>query len=268
METAAMETIASRDGTRIAFGQSGAGPHLVLVHGTAASQTRWAPVLSQLGEHFTVTRVDRRGRGGSGDGGEYTIEREFDDVAAIVDSLGGPVLLFGHSYGAICALEAATRTGNVAGLVLYEPPIVGEGERVYSEELLARLEALLATNDRKGVLLTFFGEVVRMPPHELEKLQAAPSWPARVAAAHTLPRELRGQQDYQTRPEALQRLEIPVLLLLGGDSPPFFKAAVDRLAALLPNARLVVMPGQQHIAMDTAPDLVIGAVVDFWRGRN
>src|SRR3712207_2617173 len=100
------ETVTSVDGTPIAYWSSGEGSPLVLVHGTAADHARWRPVLPAFEERFTVYAIDRRGRGGSGDSDDYAIEREFGDVAAVVDSLGEPVTLLGHSYGALCALEA------------------------------------------------------------------------------------------------------------------------------------------------------------------
>ena len=107
------ETITFRDGTPVAYWRSGEGPPLVLVHGTAADHSRWRPVLPALEEHFTVYAVDRRGRGGSGDSDDYTVEREFEDVAAVVDSIGESVNLLGHSYGGLLALEATLLTGNV-----------------------------------------------------------------------------------------------------------------------------------------------------------
>src|SRR5918997_3847853 len=106
------ESVASKDGTTIAYRRSGEGPPLVLVHGTAGDHGRWRPVLPAFEERFAVYAIDRRGRGGSGDSEDYTIEREFEDVAAVVDSVGEPALVLGHSYGALCALEAALLTRN------------------------------------------------------------------------------------------------------------------------------------------------------------
>jgi pimeloyl-ACP methyl ester carboxylesterase len=249
----------------IAYEQAGNGPHLVLVHGMAASRMRWASIRPRFEEHFTVTAMDRRGRGDSGDNPEYFIEREYEDVAAIVSSLDAPVLLFGHSSGAICALEAAMRTDMIAGLVLYEPVIFGEGEHGVSPEQLERLEAVLAAGDREGVVKAFMGEIVGMSPDELQILISSPAWPGRVAAAHTLPRELRAEEAYHLATNRVGKLSIPVLLLLGGDSSPIFRRTIAKLEKTLPNSRTVVMPGQQHIAMDTGPDLVIGAVLTFWR---
>jgi pimeloyl-ACP methyl ester carboxylesterase len=110
-----METVTSRDGTPIAYERGGEGPPLVLVHGTTSDHLTWEPVLPELQKHFTVYAIDRRGRGESGNGGGagYDIEREFEDVVAVIDSIDGPADLFGHSYGAICALEAALRSGQV-----------------------------------------------------------------------------------------------------------------------------------------------------------
>jgi alpha-beta hydrolase superfamily lysophospholipase len=98
-----MKTVTSADGTLIAYEQGGKGPPLVLVHGTTANRTRWASVRARFEAHFTVTAMDRRGCGDSGDNPDYAIEREFEDVVAVVNALGAPVLLFGHSYGALCA---------------------------------------------------------------------------------------------------------------------------------------------------------------------
>lgn len=125
-----METVSSADSTLIAYERTGDGPPLVLVHGGAAgSHLDWQPVLPQLAEHFTVYAVDRRGRGGSGDAGEYELEREFEDVAAVVDAVAEPVRLLGHSFGAICSLEATLHTDNVSKLVLYEPAFPAEGRK-------------------------------------------------------------------------------------------------------------------------------------------
>jgi pimeloyl-ACP methyl ester carboxylesterase len=258
-----MEKIQSKDGTPIAYQRSGAGAPLVLVHGTGASHGRWAPILPSLEKQFTVYAIDRRGRGESGEAKSYAIEREFEDVAAVVDSIGERVTLLGHSFGGICALEAALLTPYLDKLILYEPPLPVPGVPIYPEGVIDRLQALLDAGDREAVVITFFREVVELPPHELDLLKSSPAFPMRVAAAHTLPRELRAHAAYCFEPERFQSLNIPTLLLLGGDSPPFFKAAIEALNATLPNSRVVVLPGQQHIAIDTAPDLFVREVLAF-----
>lgn len=261
-----MEKILSKDGINIAYQRSGAGAPLVLVHGTGGAYSRWKPILSALERQFTVYAVDRRGRGESGDASGYAIEREFEDVAAVVDAIGAGVNLLGHSYGGICALEAALLTPHLNCLILYEPPLPVPGVPIYPEGVINRLEALLDAGDRAGVLTTFMREVVRMPAHELELFQASPAFPARMAAAHTLPRELRAHEAYRFDPERFTQLTVPTLLLLGGDSPAFFKAAVETLHNALPNSRIGVLPGQQHIAIDTAPDMFVREVVTFLSG--
>jgi len=258
-----MNYVTSRDGTEIAFQRSGTGPPLILVHGTSATHARWRPVLPAFEERFTVFAIDRRGRGESADADDYQVEREFEDVAAVVDALDEPVNLLGHSYGAICAVEAARLTENVRKLVLYEPPVPIAGVPLGDDAVIERLQVLLDEDDQEAVVTTFFREVVRMPNAELGMFKASPAWPARVAAAHTLPRELRGQRGYRFAAERFAELCVPTLLLLGGDSPRAFELAAHLLDEALADSRIVVMPGQQHIAIDTAPELFVREVVAF-----
>lgn len=257
-----MDTVESRDGTRIAFRRSGKGPPLVLVHGTTSDHTRWSTILPGLEERFTVHAMDRRGRGGSGDGPTYSIHREFEDVAAVVDLVGQPVFLLGHSYGAVCALEAALLTPNVRKLILYEPPIP-TGRQFEPPGTLERLEALLAAGDRAGVVTTFFREVARLPPEQIALFRSLPNWPAREAAAHTIPRELGFHGHYRFEPARFGALRAPTLLLVGGESPPPFVEATEVVRRALPDGRVVVMPGQHHAAMNTAPELFLREVLAF-----
>ena len=258
-----MDKITSKDGTPLACHRTGVGSPLVLVHGTGGSSARWTPILPAIEAQFSIYALDRRGRGGSGDAPNYSLEREFEDVALVVDSIQPPVDLLGRSFGGMCALEAALLTSHVRKLILYEPPIPVEGVPIYPAGVIDRLEAMLAAGDREGVLSTFVQEVVRTPPHEFELLRASPAWPARVAAAHTLPRELRAHERYRFNAERFRGLSTPTLLLLGGDSPAFFKAAIEVVSNTLPNSQAVILPGQQHIAIDTAPDLFVREVMTF-----
>ena len=260
-----MQMVTSADGTPIAYDQGGSGPSLVLIHGTTADRTRWASVRPQLEQHFTVTSMDRRGRGDSGDAAAYAIEREFEDVAAVVQAVAAPALLFGHSYGALCALGAALQIEELSGLILYEPWINEEGGTLYKPEQLERLDGLLAAGDREGVVKALFAEIAGFPPHEMDLLVSTPFWSKRVAMAHTIPRESRAEEFYRLSPDRMRRLPIPVLLLTGGDSLPLAGRVNAMLESMLPDARIAVMPGQQHIAMTTAPDLLVDAVLDFWR---
>jgi pimeloyl-ACP methyl ester carboxylesterase len=259
-----MERILSNDGTPIACQRSGTGAPLVLVHGTSGGHWRWASILPALERHFTVYAMDRRGYGESGDNTSYAIEREFEDIAAVVDSLGSGVNLLGHSYGGLCVLEAALLTPHLRRLVVYEPPpLPAPGVPLYPEGIIDRLQALVDAGERENAVLTMFRELAGMPPHELELLKASPAFSARVAAAHAVPRESRAEEAYRFAPERFKYLTVPTLLLLGGDSLELLKKTVETWHAALPNSRIAVLPGQQHIAMDTAPDLFAREVLAF-----
>ena len=252
----------SRDGTRVACHVTGRGTPLVLVHGTTADHARWAPLLSALEQRFTVYALDRRGRGASGDAAEYALDREVDDLVAVIEQIGGPVDLLGHSFGAIVSLEAAPRLPDLHRLALYEPPIPTATPLV-TPPLIARLDALVAAGEREQAVATFLAEGPRLPPHELAVMRTLPAWPARVAAAHTIPRELRASTEYRLDASRFAALRVPTLLLLGGASPPPFRAALERVQAAIPHAQLAVMPNQQHAAMDTAPDLFLRELLPF-----
>ncbi|MCL4261859.1 MAG: alpha/beta hydrolase [Anaerolineae bacterium] len=262
-----MEKVISHDGTPIAYHRRGSGPPLVLVHGSAsANPIAWTAVLPTLEEHFTVYAMDRRGRGESGDGPTYAIEREVEDIVAVVDSIGQPVNLLGHSFGALCVLEAALLTWNLRKLILYEPAIPLPDVVLYPEGVIDRLQALLDSGDREGVLTTLYREVVMIPPHEIEQLKASPAWPARVASAHTVLREAQAEEQYTFDAWRFKDFHTPTLLLLGGDSPQILKAATEIIDRALPDSQIAIMPRQQHTAMYTAPDLFLNEVLTFLIG--
>ena len=259
-----MEKVLSRDGTSIAYQRSGSGKPLVLVHGTSGTSQRWAPVLPLLERHFTVYAMDRRGRGESGDGASpYSAQREFEDVAALVDAIGPGVNLFGHSYGAVCALEASLLTDRIDRLILYEPPIPLAGARGEDDGVLKKMEDLLAAGKREAVLDTFMRKMVRMSPADIKLSKSMAAWPARVAAAHTIPREILALREYSFDPVRFRAASVPTLLLLGGESPEHFRQALLLLESALPNSKTVVLPGERHVAMETAPELLAEAVSAF-----
>ena len=255
-----MEHVTSSDGTRIAYERTGSGTPLVLVHGTSVEHFTFRFVEPLLSDRFTLYAIDRRGRGESGDSSDrYEIEEEFADIAALVDSLEEPADLFGHSYGATVALGAAALARNVRRLVVYEP---APGVPQVASELLARLDALLAEGEREALLSVFLTEV-GLDAAALEQLRASPLWPGRVAAAHTIARELRAEESYQPDPEALSSCAIPVLLLLGGESPEWAKKGTELIQSLLPDSRVAVLEGEGPIAILTAPQLVADQVARF-----
>jgi len=259
-----MDKITSPDGTLIAYYRSGTGSPLILVPGSgAANPVAWTDVIPMLEEHFRVYAVDRRGHGESGDGPTYAIEREFEDIAAVVDSVGEPANLLGHSFGALCALEATLLTRNIRKLILYEPAIPLPDVTIYPEGVIDRLQAHLDAGDREAVLTTLYREVVRLPADEIEQLRSSSAWSARVATAHTLPREARAEERYKFETRRFEDLQTPTFFLLGGESPPFLKAATETIAAALLNSRVAVLPGQQHLAMYTAPDPFLHNILTF-----
>lgn len=257
-----MEQIKSRDGTVIGFRRSGSGPSLLLVHGTTADHSRWSAIVPRLAQQFTVYTMDRRGRGASGDAPDYNLLREAEDVAAVVEAIGAPLFLVGHSYGGLCSLEAALLTAKVTRLILYEPPIP-TGLPIYPTGLPDRIQTLVDHGEQEAALELFCREVVRMPEHELNMYRQSPVWAVRIQLTPTIPRELTLDRTYRFESPRFAALHVPTLLLLGGDSPPLFRQAVERLDSALPNSRVVILPGEQHIAMDTNPELFIHEVTRF-----
>jgi pimeloyl-ACP methyl ester carboxylesterase len=259
-----MHTATSQDGTHIAYWHSGAGSQLLLIHGaTADHTTTWRFVLPELERRFTVYAMDRRGRGGSGDAPAYDLQREAEDVAAVVDAIGEPTNVLGHSYGALCALEAARLTTHIRRLILYEGvPQCGADEFMPGQ--IERLEALLRAGDVEGVLTAMYLDLVAMPPAEFELLRSQrDAWAVRLGNAPSLPRELGAIQRYVFEAHRFSAMQTPTLLLVGGDSPPRELESAQTVAQALPNARVVVLSGQQHIAMYMAPDLFVSEVVRF-----
>lgn len=261
MEMSGSRSMASGDGTRIAYWSSGSGPPLLLVHGAMSDHRRWR-IVPQLAEHRTVHAMDRRGRGGSGDGPEWSLDREVDDVASLVDALAGesgqPVDLLGHSLGGLLALRAASRTPHVHRLVLYEPAVE---EQALPSDLVDRMREYLAAGHPEEAVLLTMRDVVRMSENEIAAMRAMPTWHTRVEAAHTLPRELSVELDAD--PAEIGAVTAPTLVMRGSDSPPSVRDACTRLAAALPSSTTVIISGQQHVADQIVPELFARLVLDF-----
>jgi len=260
-------TVRSRDGTAIATFRSGTGPPLVAVHGGTADHTSWNRVLPWLEPHVSVVAVDRRGRGGSGDHPDWDIEREFEDVAAVVDALaaetGAEVDLMGHSFGASVALGSATVTRNVRRLVLYEADSSFEQD-AYPPGVVERIARLVRDDQREEALEALFREIVHMSEEAFAAYRQLPIWPVRVAAVHTALRELAVPfAETCVAPERARMVTAPTLLLVGSESPPFIQRAIASLAAALPNAKVSVLDGQAHMATYDAPQTFAERVLAF-----
>jgi pimeloyl-ACP methyl ester carboxylesterase len=265
MATLTAHHVTSTDGTRIAYWTSGDGPPLVMVHGAMADHTTLARLVPLLEPHLTVYAVDRRGRGASSEGAEYTIEHEYTDIAAVVravaEQTGAPVSLYGHSYGATVALGAALRTPDVARLALYEPAFRGVFD--YPAGLLDRLDALAAQGRAEEAVELAFRQRVGVSADEVAAMRTLPSWSARVAAGPTIGRELRVDATLAVDPGRLTALRTPTALLAGERSPAGQHAVVTAIAAALPDSRIVALPGQEHMAQLTAPELVARELIRF-----
>jgi pimeloyl-ACP methyl ester carboxylesterase len=263
IQEAILGEVISTDGTPITFEQVGSGSPLLLVHGTGADRTRWAAVLPQLAQHFRLYCIDRRGHGGSGDTDPYTVEREYEDIAAVAAEVGSPVDVVGHSFGAACVLGAAPLISNIRRLVLYEPPMLQEPQTPQRSELLHQMDQALADGNREAVVLILLTEMLKVPLPAVDRLRGMPAWAGSVAAAHTIPRELRNSSHYGANPAAIRAISAPALFLLGSDSPESFHLTTETLHTWLPNSQIVVLPGQQHSAMLTAPGLFTREILRF-----
>ncbi len=262
-----MEQVISKDGTRIAYERRGAGPPLVLVHGSGIDHTYWIPLIPELERHFTVYAPDRRGRGQSGDMKPYSIQREFEDVVALVDSIPERANLLGHSYGALCSLEAALVTTNINRLALYEPPVYTTIDIPYPNDAPDRYNGYVESGEAEKALLMMY-QIGGASTDELNQLRSHSSWPVRVLMAHTIPREHMSVKSYSFDPRRFIDLKIPTTFILGGDSIPFYKAATETLHAALPHSRVITLPGQMHEAVVTAPELFLKEVFGIFLGNN
>jgi pimeloyl-ACP methyl ester carboxylesterase len=258
----------SMDGTRIAVFSSGAGRPLLLVHGAAADHTTFRTVGPLFAARFGVHAIDRRGRGASGDGATYDIEREFDDLAAVVERLaaesGGAVDAIGHSFGGRVALGAALRATHLGRLVVYEgaPPA---DEPYQAPGLRRRLERVLAEDGPAALFETFLAEVIGMTPADIAAYRANPVWPDRVAAAPTILRELDAESSPAAGLDALAAVKVPVLQILGADSRPAFRRATQALDERLADGRVVVIDGAKHAAHHTHAARFVAEVEAFLR---
>jgi pimeloyl-ACP methyl ester carboxylesterase len=265
--------VVAPDGVPIAVFRSGTGPPIVLVHGATADHTTWRTSGPLLAARHTLHAIDRRGRGASGDAGPgepYAIEREFDDLAAVVDAVaaesGSPVDVVGHSYGGRIALGAALRTAGLRHLVSYEgaPPAAdGQGYQDTDAGTVRRVERLVAAGDRDEALATFMRDIVGMPEPELSAFRADPIWPRRAAAIDTTIRELRAETSPAGSLAALGAVRQPVLQILGGESTEPFAAATRELDARLTNGRVVTIAGARHAAHHTHATQFVAAIEAF-----
>ncbi|OLO31552.1 alpha/beta hydrolase [Streptomyces sp. MNU77] len=264
--------VASADGTEIAFEQSGRGPAVVLVASALADRSDTAKLAALLAHHFTVINYDRRGRGASGDADAYAPDREIEDIAALVEHVGGSASLFGSSSGAVLALRAAAAGINVDRLALYEPPfVVGEGDDGPPEDLAEQITALLAEGRRSDAVKYFMTRVQGMPGIAVFFMKLMPKmWADLTKLAGTLPYDIAVMGDTQRgRPleaEEWKGVAVPTRVLTGGKSPAAFQRAALAVTEILPQADHRTLPGLNHGAVVMAPKKIAPQIIEFIKG--
>jgi alpha/beta hydrolase family protein len=266
-----METALSRDNTPIAYSRVGNGPALVFVDGALCYRASGpsGPLATQLASHFTVFTYDRRGRGQSGNTTPVTVEREVEDLAAVIDAAGGRAFVYGASSGAVLALEAAHRGLPITRLALYEPPFIVEGSRdPMPPDFFIRLNAALE-QQRRGDAVKMFMKLVQVPAVFIVMMRFMPAWSKLTAVAHTLPYDITLVKDYQQGqplpPSRWSGATSPTLVMDGGKSPAWLRNAARALADVLPQASYRTLPGQTHMIDAKAH---VSPLVEFFAGRD
>ena len=261
-----METVTSADRTEIAFERTGSGPPLVLIHGTSVDHRYWdlVGVAPAFAAQYTVYAIDRRGRGESGDAEKYGLEREVEDMVAVIESIDEPVVLLGHSFGALIALEAARGTENLRSLILYDLAAWGELND-HIADVGVRLKELFDAGEGEEALVMFLKEFAGLDEETIESRRAGPHWQDRVDAFHTVLREGHALSTYTFDLDSFETMTTPTLILLGGESVESFKQTSTRVSEMLPNARLLVLEGQDHVAWEDALDRFVDEVRSFNR---
>jgi pimeloyl-ACP methyl ester carboxylesterase len=262
-----MEKVRSSDGTEIAFDRSGEGAPIILVGGAIqhrAVDPRTSHLAALLAQRFTVFHYDRRGRGDSGDTEPYAVEREVEDLEALVEEAGGSAFVYGMSSGAALAVEAAARGVAATKLALYEPPFMLENGRPRAEDAFAARLGELTSAGRRGDSVEFFLTEVGMPAEAVAGMRNTPIWTQFESVAHTLMYDtaIMGDQESLLL-ERAPSVTAPTLLIDGGASPPCARDAVAALAASLAHPQRRTLDGQTH---EVEPEALAPVLEEFFVG--
>lgn len=270
----AMDKLVSRDGTVIAFDSIGHGPPIVFVVGAFNDRSTGAALAAALAGRFTVLCYDRRGRGDSGDtppsaaAPGHAIEREIDDIAALIARAGGAAGLFGFSSGAVLALTAAAHGLPVTRLALYDLPLFSDGPHgqarraaAASADHVAALSGLIARGRRGDAVEYFQRVVVGIPEPVVAQLRRAPFRPALEAMAHTLISDVSLVGDGTLDPALARRVRVPALAIAGGAAFPFMRETAEAIAGMLPDGASLILDGAGH---DLAPAALAPALERFF----
>lgn len=264
-ETHKVLKVTSKDGTKISYIKKGKGKPLLCVHGSTADHRSWAVMSHLFDKDFTFYAMDRRGRGESKDSTEYDFIHEAEDIVAVVEAIGKPVYLFGHSFGGLCSLEASLLTDKISRLILYEPPIP-TGTQFIPTGVTARIQELIDAGNLEAAIVLFLKDVARFSEKELETYRQSPLWKVRIPLALTIPRELTIEQTYRFNAERFADFQTPTMLLLGSKSPEFYSNAIKTLDKALPKSKVVVLPDQSHMVHYTNPELLENELKRFLTG--
>jgi pimeloyl-ACP methyl ester carboxylesterase len=261
-----MDKVTSRDGTPIAFDRLGEGPPVILVCGAMCGRALMRPTAEELAKHFTVFNYDRRGRGDSGDTEPYAVEREIEDISALIVEAGGTASVYGHSSGAGLVLHAAAHGLPIAKIVLHDPPYAPDGDeeaRRISREYGENLKAVLS-EDRRGDAVELFMTMVGMPQEMVEGMRYSPTWVELEAIAPTLAydSEVMGDigRDGTIPVDQAGRVTVPALVLTGGADYPWMTEVGRRLADAMPDGRHRVLEGQEHAV---PPEVLVPVLAEF-----
>jgi pimeloyl-ACP methyl ester carboxylesterase len=245
-----MKTVSSKDGTCIAYDETGQGPALIMVGGAMGFRKFSGAVelATLLAPDFTVINYDRRGRGDSGDTKPYAIEREIEDIAALVKAAGGSVYLYGMSSGAALALLAAAKLSGIKKLALYEPPFVGVDPKAKKPPANYRqvLQQIVDADDRAGAVKYFITKIMGLPGFIVWIMRLMPIWKNLKAVAHTLPYDMAIMDDFSLPEKFLRTVKIPSAVLGGEKSPESLRLAVKATADALPHGQALFLEKQSH----------------------
>jgi pimeloyl-ACP methyl ester carboxylesterase len=241
-----METTTSKDGTTLAFDRLGDVPPVVLVCGGSVDRMADAAIAQELASSFTVFNYDRRGRGDSGDTPPYAIEREVEDIEAVIEAAGGSANLWGSSSGAALAMIATASGAPVTKLALWEPPyILDENARPPADQV-EQYERMVAEGRRGDAAEYFMSKIVKMPPEFVADARNQPWWAGQEAIAHTLAYDARIMGDYSIPTETAGSVKVPTVVLAGGADMPFMRESAQALADALPDGKVRFLEGQGH----------------------
>jgi pimeloyl-ACP methyl ester carboxylesterase len=259
-----VDKVTSRDGTPIAFDRLGDGPPVIVVCGAMCDRALMRPTAEELAKHFTVFNYDRRGRGDSGDTAPYAVEREIEDIGALINEAGETASVYGHSSGAGLVLHAAAHGLPIAKIVLHDPPYASDSDeeaRRISREYGENLKAVLS-EDRRGDAVELFMTMVGMPQEMIEGMRHTPRWAELEAIAPTLAydSEVMGDisRDGTIPVDQASRVTVPAFVLTGGADYPWMTDVGRRLADVMPNGQHRVLEGQEH----AVPPEVLVPVLD------